>query len=88
MMGYGWGMGLAGWMFVGLFWMVLLGLGAWAVVAVLPRTRSQQYGRCGPSRETPLEILDRRFASGELTIEQYQQARNELTTHTTGPASP
>lgn len=78
MMGYGCGMGLVGWMFIGLFWVTLVGLIVWAVLAVLPRTRFEQRGRCEPSRETPLEILDRRFASGELTVEQYRQVRDEL----------
>src|SRR2546430_11221181 len=67
MMGYGWGMGFGGWMFMGLFWVVLIGLGAWLVVALLPRVRS------GGS-ETPEEILDRRYARGELDTEEYRRA--------------
>jgi len=31
-----------------------------------------------PTRETPLEILARRFASGEITAEEYQRARDLL----------
>jgi uncharacterized membrane protein len=31
-----------------------------------------------PARETPLEILARRFASGEITAEDYQKARDLL----------
>jgi hypothetical protein len=31
-----------------------------------------------PQRETPLEILQRRFASGEITAEEYQRARDLL----------
>jgi len=31
-----------------------------------------------PGRETPLEILDRRFASGEISAEEYQRARDLL----------
>lgn len=30
------------------------------------------------ARETPLEILDRRFASGEITADEYQKARDLL----------
>jgi uncharacterized membrane protein len=30
------------------------------------------------TRETPLEILARRFASGEITAEEYQKARDLL----------
>ena len=32
----------------------------------------------GPQRETPLDILARRFASGEITAEEYQRARDLL----------
>lgn len=31
-----------------------------------------------PARETPLEILARRFASGEIMAEEYQRARDLL----------
>lgn len=31
-----------------------------------------------PAREAPLEILARRFASGEITAEEYQRARELL----------
>jgi uncharacterized membrane protein len=31
-----------------------------------------------PARETPLEILARRFASGEITADEYQRARDLL----------
>jgi putative membrane protein len=74
MMGYGWGMGPGGWILMALFWIVLIGLVVWAVVVLLPGTRGG--GRTG--RETPEEILDRRFALGELDSEQYRRAREEL----------
>jgi putative membrane protein len=77
MMGYGWGMGLAGWIFMGLFWVLVIGLVVWAVMALLPGTR--RGGSWSQRRpETPLEILDRRFALGELDAEQYRRAREEL----------
>jgi putative membrane protein len=74
MMGYGWGMGFAGWVFMGLFWVVVIGLVVWAVLALLPSGR----GGALPGRETPEEILARRFAAGELDAEQYRRAREEL----------
>jgi len=73
-MGYGWGMGFAGWVFMGLFWVVVLALVVWAVVALLPGARAGGRGR----PETPEEILDRRFALGELDTEEYRRAREEL----------
>lgn len=74
MMGYGWGMGVVGWIFMGLFWVVVLGLAVWAVAALLPVSRPGGPGR----REGPEEILDRRFALGEIDAEQYRRAREEL----------
>lgn len=73
-MGYGWGMGPAGWIFMGLFWFVVIGGIIWAAVALLPGRRT-----AGPvSSERPEEILDRRFALGEIDAEQYRRARDEL----------
>lgn len=74
MMGYGWGMGTAGWIFMGLFWIAIIALVIWGVTALLPGTRSSNAGRT----ESPREILDRRFARGEIDAEQYRQAREEL----------
>lgn len=75
MMGwYGGGMGFGAWMFMGVFWLVLIGVIIWAVVRLLP-------GRSGDlvaGRETPEEILDRRFARGELDLETYQVQRAAL----------
>lgn len=74
MMGYGWGMGPAGWIFMGLFWFVVIGAIIWAAVALLPGRRA-----AGPAgSERPEETLDRRFALGEIDAEQYRQARDEL----------
>jgi putative membrane protein len=75
MMGYGWGMGPAGWIFMSLFWIALIGLVVWAAVELLPGTRAAR-GHDRP--EGPEEILDRRFALGELDAEQYRRARQEL----------
>jgi putative membrane protein len=77
MMGYGWGMGPLGWVFMGLFWLVVIGVVVWALATLLPAARNG--GR--PRPDSPEEILDRRFASGEIDVEQYRRAREELATH-------
>jgi putative membrane protein len=74
MMGYGWGMGFTGWLFMGVFWLVVAGLAVWAILALVPNARGSQ--RVGP--DTPEDILDRRFANGDMDTEQYRQAREEL----------
>ena len=67
MTGFEWGMGLGGWL-----WMipgiVLLILLVWAVVAAIPR----------PDRRTTddaTQVLKARFARGEITQAEYEQAR-------------
>jgi putative membrane protein len=71
---YGGGMGAGMWMFMGVFWLVLFGLIIWAVVRLLPSRET------GPGRDldTPEEILDRRFARGEIDLEAYQAQRAAL----------
>jgi putative membrane protein len=71
---YGGGMGAGMWMFMGVFWLVLLALIIWAVVRLL-------LSRDGGSErdvDTPEEILDRRFARGEIDLETYQAQRAAL----------
>jgi putative membrane protein len=75
MMGYGWGMGPWGWIFMGLLWVVVIGAIVWAAAALLPGNR--RGGHSG-ARESAREILDRRFASGEIDADQYRKAREEL----------
>lgn len=74
MMGYGWGMGAGGWLVMVLFWALLIGVVVWAVVRVFPQ---QPPGR-SERRETALEVLDRRLASGEIDVDEYVRRRAEL----------
>ena len=74
MMGYGWGMGAGGWIVMVLFWVLLLGAVGVLVAWLLPGARDRGRGR----PDTAEEILDRRFALGEIDAEQYRKAREEL----------
>ena len=78
MMGYGGfgGMGWGGMLGMVLLWAVLIGLVVWAVTRLLP-TRPNG-GGMQPGPETPEEILDRRFARGEIDVETYQVQRAAL----------
>jgi putative membrane protein len=69
------GMGLLGWLGMGVFWLILLGLVIWLVVRLLPGSGS---GATRSSGESSLEILDRRLASGELDTEAWQAQRAAL----------
>ncbi len=72
--GYGLGMGLLGWLLMGLFWLVLMAVVIWAVVRLLPARGSAS----GPVAESALDILDRRYARGEIDTETYQLQRRAL----------
>lgn len=75
MMGYG-GYGDFGWMLGGGLWMLLFWLG---LTVLLVWGVSSLFGARPPSREeTPLEILRRRYASGEISQEEFEQARRTL----------
>ncbi len=83
--GWGWGWG-TGWMLVMMLgWVVLLGFGIWAVVAL---TRGQSQPPAGPGLETSKEILDRRLAAGEITGEEYREARALMQSRHSTPPSP
>jgi putative membrane protein len=76
MMGwYGGGMGPLGWLGMGVFWLLLLGLIVWLVVRLLPGSSG---GTTRPAAESALEILDRRLASGEIDLAAWQAQRSAL----------
>ncbi|MCB2176370.1 MAG: hypothetical protein KQH57_11225 [Actinomycetales bacterium] len=89
MMGwYGTGMGGFGWMGMGLFWLVLIGVIVWLVVRLLPGRAQQTPSAAppvvpptggGPQDDVPagpaLEILDHRLARGEVDVETYRTIR-------------
>ena len=80
MMGwYGGGMGWGGWLGMGIFWIALLALIIWLVVKLLPSGERGARPPADPSQgESPMEILDRRLARGEIDVETYQMQRAVL----------
>lgn len=80
--GYGYGASSIGMgLMMLLFWLPLIGLGVWLVARV---TRSEPHAAmaASPAEQHPTDsargILDRRFANGELTAEQYTEMRRVL----------
>lgn len=67
MMGWGWGIG----MFI--FWIVIIIL----IVVLVKYIATQSSGRI-ERNETPLEILKRRYANGEIDKEEYEQKKKDL----------
>jgi putative membrane protein len=79
MMGwYGGGMNVGAWLFMGLFWVTLLALIVWLVVRLLP---SSNRPVPGADPQSPEEILDRRFARGEIDEQTYAAQRTALATN-------
>ena len=80
--GNGWGWGVM--MFMPLFWIILVGLIVWAVVQFAQPERHRTGTDSGAvHRETPLKILERRYASGEIDTETFLETRD----HLAGPGS-
>lgn len=76
MMGwYGGGMGPIGWLGMGVFWLILVGLIVWLVVRLAPGSGG---GTTRNTGESPLEILDRRLALGEIDLDTWQAQRTAL----------
>ncbi|HEY3548696.1 MAG TPA: hypothetical protein VGK17_21695 [Propionicimonas sp.] len=81
MMGYGgmgWGgMGWGGMIGMVVFWIVLIAAIVWAVTRLLPGRQTPTDPRL-PGQETPEDILDRRYARGEIDLDTYQAQRAAL----------
>jgi len=74
---WGWGRGMM-WGFPGgMFMMFLLLLLGAVVVYLLLKRQGESRPVEGP-RETPLEILKRRYAKGEITREQFEEMKKDL----------
>ena len=73
----GWGGMVLGVLLMLLFWgglLVLLGLGAWALI----RSGQRQSDRCTGTGSRALDILKERYARGEITREEYEKRRRDL----------
>lgn len=71
----GWGPGMGWWM-----WLLIAAgvIGFWVLVAMLVRAILHDRNPPSPPQESPLAVLDRRLASGEIDIQQYHQLRRTL----------
>jgi putative membrane protein len=68
-----WGMHDGGWGFWGMHlfgWLLWVALIAGLVYALVTATRRQ--------RETPVELLQRRYAAGEISTEEYEERKAVL----------
>ncbi len=78
MWGFGWGWPMMAWMgLIGVVWLVVLGLLVWALVHWLSR-RSPASGLPPDYKPTALEILQQRYAHGEIDAATYERMREQL----------
>ena len=79
MMGWnsGGGMGSLGWLGMGVFWLILLGLIVWLVVRLLPDSGSGNSSARGTGGSA-LDILDLRLANGQMDLPSWQAQRTAL----------
>ena len=78
MMGFGMGFGLIGLLLMLLFWGGLILGGVWLVKTVLAGGQSNQSGNMISKQASPRDILDQRYARGELSREEYEQIKADL----------
>ncbi len=77
MMGMGWGFGSLGLLLMVVFWGGLVVLAVWLVSRLFPR-RGQPSTTSIRQEPSAREILDRRFALGEVTREQYEAMKRDM----------
>ena len=77
MTGFGMGFGGFGFIFMALFWIVIIGLGIWLLSNLFPKNNASSQS-IESGGESAVEILQRRYARGELTKEEYESIRYEV----------
>ncbi len=68
----GWGMGF-GWIYMLLFWAVVI-----VSIGLLVRSGSSMWGSGMPHEALP-DILKHRYSKGEITREEYERMKEDLT---------
>lgn len=67
---YGWGMGF-GWLFMIIFWILII-LGIVYLVKLIISAEKRTTG------ETALDILNKRYAKGEISKEEFEEKKKAL----------
>ena len=80
MMAFGAGFGLIGLLLMVLFWGGLILLAVWLVKAIFPGSRGERSTSKTPPKasESASEILAQRYARGEITREQFEIMKQDI----------
>lgn len=70
------GLGTGGWMWLLMF--VSIG-GVWGLVVLALRAVTPRASTTRSTPNSPLAVLDRRLAAGEISVAEYHQSRRALT---------
>lgn len=77
MMGYGMAFGGFGFIFMILFWVGVIALAVWLVSTLFPKTTTTPPVQTA-NGEPAVSILQKRFAHGEISKEEYEEIRRTL----------
>lgn len=77
MLGVGMGFGLLGLVLMALFWIGIIAAVVWIARSIFSNGQ-QGFFPSGSAKENPRDILDRRYARGEITREQYDLMKQEI----------
>jgi putative membrane protein len=70
---WSWGGGMwFGW----IFWLVVIGAIVWLIINQSNRSRNQN--QISSPNESPIDILKKRYAKGEINKEQFDQMKKDL----------
>ncbi|NOZ70883.1 MAG: SHOCT domain-containing protein [Chloroflexi bacterium] len=79
--GYGFGYG-GSFLLTVLFWFLLIVVSVWFITWLLPRLRTSTptaaNSALGSGSDTAIEILKRRYASGEISKAEYEAMRTDI----------
>lgn len=69
-----------GWMMwaMWLFWILLVALVAWSLWRLFAARRADSLPPGSTPLETPRETLDRRYADGDISTQEYEERRRKL----------
>jgi putative membrane protein len=79
----GFGFGGFGMVYMLIFWIVIIGIAVWLLSRLFPaganRTAPSDRTRRSDGKESALDILQMRYARGEISQREYEQMRQDIT---------